>query len=130
MPKKILLIDDEELITRTLANALEKHGYEVWVAKKGDDALVMTEEEDFDLIISDIRMPGMNGVETVKKILEGLKLRGAEKIPAIFITGYADHETEIKARALNPHAYIHKPFDFPHFINQVKGALEKSGATR
>ena len=48
MPKKILLIDDEELITRTLANALEKQGYEVLVAKSGNDAIVMAEEEDFE----------------------------------------------------------------------------------
>jgi len=123
MPKKILLIDDEELITRTLANALEKSGYEVLVAKSGGDAIVMAEEEDFDLIISDIRMPGLNGVEIVKRIFEVIKDKGSKKTPAIFVTGYADQKTEEMARTLSPQAYIHKPFDFPEFLAQVKKAV-------
>ena len=120
MAKKILLIDDEELITRTLANALERSGYEVLVAKNGQDALVMAEEENFDLIISDIRMPGLSGVDTVRQILQGIKDRGSERIPAIFVTGYADEHIEEEASRLKPHAYILKPFDFPEFIAKVK----------
>ena len=121
MPKKILLIDDEELITRTLARALEKSGYEVLVAKRGEDALIMAEEEEFDLIISDIRMPGPDGVDTVKKILANKR---SSKIPAIFMTGYADPAVEKKARELNPTAYFHKPFDFPEFLAKVRETLE------
>ena len=123
MSKRILLIDDEELITRTLANGLERNGYEILVAKSGSDAIVMVEEEDFDLIISDIRMPGLNGIEAVKGILKALKERGSKKIPTIFITGYADPAIEAQARALNPHAYIHKPFDYPDFMAKIKEAL-------
>lgn len=124
MAKKILLIDDEELITRTLANALEKNGYEVLVAKNGRDAIIMAEEEDFDLIISDIRMPGMNGVEVVQKIRQVVKKKATGKIPTIFVTGYADRAIEEKAMTLNPHAYIHKPFDYPAFLEKVSTALK------
>ena len=123
MSKRILLIDDEELITRTLANALEKNGYEVLVAKSGNDALAMAEEEKFDLILSDIRMPGLNGVETVKRIFEVLRKRGLGKIPSIFVTGYADPAIEAQAKALNPKAYIYKPFDYQEFLGTVKKAL-------
>ena len=123
MAKKILLIDDEELITRTLANALERAGYEVLVAKSGQDAIVMAEEEDFDLIISDIRMPGLNGIDTVKGILKATKARGQTKLPAIFITGYADQAIENQARDLKPHAYIQKPFDYQDFMERVKAAV-------
>lgn len=123
MPKKILIIDDEELITRTLANALERQGYEVLVAKTGADAIAMAEEEDFDLIISDIRMPGLNGVETVKKVLEAMNRRGAQKTPAIFITGYADAAIEKEAQVLAPHAYVYKPFDYASLMNKIKEAL-------
>lgn len=123
MPKKILLIDDEELITRTLANALEKQGYEVLVAKSGNDAIVMAEEEDFDLIISDIRMPGLNGVETVKHILESVKTKGPGKTPTIFVTGYADQKIEKQAKELSPCAYILKPFDYSDFLDKVKKAI-------
>lgn len=126
MAKKILLIDDEELITRTLANALEREGYEVLVAKSGLDARAMAEEEDFDLILSDIRMPGLNGVETVKRVLDVMNQRGAPRIPAIFITGYADEAMEKAAQTLQPRAYIYKPFDYHHLMNQVREALKGS----
>lgn len=123
MAKKILLIDDEELITRTLANGLEKIGYEVFVAKNGTDGLIMAEEEVFDLIISDIRMPGLNGVETVRNIMESVQKRGLRKTPTIFITGYADQEIEKQAKGLKPDAYILKPFDYVDFLKKVKTAI-------
>ena len=110
MQKKILIIDDEELVVRSLSNALKRSGYEVMFAKRSEDAIVMVEEEDFDLIISDIRMPGLNGIETVQKIFESLKARGINKVPTIFITGYADEKLEAEAKNLNPKAYIYKPF--------------------
>ena len=123
MKPRILLIDDEELITRTLAIALEKAGYDVLVAKRGEDAVVMAEEEEFDLLVSDIRMPGLNGVETVRKIVDTLKARGASKIPTIFLTGYADKAIEEQAYELSPFAYIYKPFDYIKFMEKVKEAI-------
>lgn len=122
--KKILVIDDEELITQTLAKALEKSGYEVLIAKTGSDAAVMSEEEDFDLIISDIRMPGLNGVETVRHVVEAMKGMKKKEVPIIFMTGYADEKVEAQARKLSPLAYIYKPFDYIEFLNHVKKALE------
>jgi len=122
--KKILLIDDEELITRTLIKALERSNYEVMVAKNGADAIIMVEEEEgFDLVISDVRMPGKNGVETVKEILRILSKRGVESMPAIFITGYADKDIEEQAMTIKPTAYIHKPFEFDFFMQEVKKAI-------
>ncbi|MBD3245957.1 MAG: response regulator, partial [Candidatus Omnitrophica bacterium] len=81
MSKKILIIDDEELIVRSLARLLQKNGYTVFVAKRGEDALVMAEEEEFDLIIADIRMPGMNGVETIKQLNAHLESRSLSLRP-------------------------------------------------
>lgn len=123
MQKKILIIDDEELVVRSLSNALQKDGYDVMVAKRCEDAVVMVEEEDFNLIISDIRMPGLNGVETMRKIFESLKTRGVSTIPAIFITGYADEKLEADAKSLNPKAYIRKPFDLSEFLGKIRQAL-------
>jgi CheY-like chemotaxis protein len=122
MAKKILVIDDEELIIRSLKKLLEKNGFAVFVAKNGQDALIMAEEETFDLIIADIRMPGMNGVETVQAIYEGSK---EKKTPSIFITGYADEEIKKKARELEPEAYIYKPFDISDLVDKVKKVLNK-----
>jgi len=123
MAKKILVIDDEELIIKSLTKLLEKNGFTVFVAKNGQDALVMTEDENFDLIVADIRMPGMNGVDTIQCIYGSLEKRNLEKIPAIFITGYADEEIKQKAEALKPIAYIYKPFDIMELVDRIKKAL-------
>lgn len=117
MEKKILVIDDEELIIKSLEKLLEKNGFDVYVAKNGQDAIVMAEEEHFDLIIADIRMPGLNGVETVKAILEKSESGGK---PVIFITGYADEEIKKQAETLNPAAYIYKPFDIETLLDKIK----------
>ncbi len=123
MSKKILVIDDEEIIIKSLSRLLEKNGYEVFVAKNGQDAIVMTEEEAFDLILADIRMPGMNGVEVVQSIYEKLQ-KNLKKIPVIFITGYADEEIKQKAEAFKPIAYIYKPFDIAELVDKIKEALK------
>ena len=123
MAKNILVIDDEELIIRSLRKLLEKSGYAVLVAKNGQDALAMVEEEDFDLIVADVRMPGMNGIETIKAIYENLGKRGLKRIPVIFITGYADEEIEQRAETLKPVAYIYKPFEITELVDKVKGVL-------
>lgn len=117
MAKKILILDDEELIIRTLAKLLEKNGYEVMVVKNGEDAVAMAEAEDFDLIISDIRMPGMNGLEAMKTIYKN------KKIPTIFITGYADPVLEEEAKQADAVAYIYKPFDLSELMEKVKAVL-------
>ena len=124
MAQNILIIDDEELIIRSLKKLLEKNGYSVFIAKNGQDALVMTEEESFDLIVADIRMPGLNGVETIQAIYESLGQKGLKDIPSIFITGYADEEIKLKAEALKPVAYIYKPFDIRELVDKVSGILK------
>lgn len=123
MAKKILVIDDEELIIKSLRKLLEKNGFTVFVAKNGQDALIMTEDEEFDLIVADIRMPGMNGVETIETIYNNLKKTNSKKTSVIFITGYADEEIKQKAKNLGPIAYIYKPFDIVELVNKIKGAL-------
>ena len=123
MAKKILVIDDEELIIRSLAKLLEKNNYEAFIAKTGKDALVMVEEENFDLIISDIRIPGLNGIETIKNIYEVLKNNKSKIPPVLFITGYADQECEQEAKSLNPIDYIYKPFDISSLVDRVRESL-------
>lgn len=124
MPKKILVIDDEELIIRSLSRLLEKNGYEVFIAKNGHDAIVMSEEEDFDLILADIRMPGINGIEAVKQICENRAKTKLKKIPIIFITGYADELSEEAAKTLTPAAYMYKPFDIEELVAKIRWALK------
>jgi len=123
MAKKILVIDDEELIIKSLSRLLEKNGYEVFIVKNGQDAFDMVEEEDFDLILADIRMPGMNGVEIIEKIKKEKSIKGQKQMPIIFITGYADEVIEKKARVLSPVGYLYKPFDNEKLLNAIKKIL-------
>lgn len=124
MPKKILVIDDEELIVRSLKKLLEKNGFEVFIVKNGQDAISMVEEEQFDLLVSDIRMPGLNGAEAVRSIYENLDKNELPRIPVLFITGYADKDMEDKAKSLDPIAYIYKPFDIPELVTKIKKVLQ------
>jgi len=123
--KRILVIDDEELIIRSLANILERMKYEILVAKSSDDGLVIAEEESFDLIICDILMPGMNGIETIKKIRENHKAKGQNETPVIFITGYADQLMEKLAKDLKPKAFFFKPFDLNELLTEIKKAIKR-----
>lgn len=123
--KKILVIDDEEILTKTFAKLLEKTGYDVFICKTGADAIEITQEDMFDLIICDIRMPGINGVETIKKIREAFQKNGRNSPPDIFITGYADKTAEENAKALTPAAYLEKPFDNEALLKKVKDLLSR-----
>ena len=116
MAKKILVIDDEELITKTLLKLLSKEGYEATVVRSGKEAMEKVKEIDFDLIISDVRMPEMDGVETIKKIRSYLKKNNKSLPPEVLITGYADKEKYEEAIALKVADYIYKPFDIKDFL--------------
>ena len=124
MKKKILLIDDEDLIILSFHKLLTKSGYEVSVANTGMVALEIIDDEEFNLIISDIRMPWVNGIETIREIKQTLQSK-QKKIPAIiFITGYADKDLEEAAKEFFPAAYMHKPIDISELLTTVQKVLE------
>ncbi|MCX5697472.1 MAG: response regulator [Candidatus Omnitrophica bacterium] len=120
MAKKILVIDDEELITKSLLRFLNKEGYLVTIAKSGAEAIEIVKGTDFDLIISDIRMPGIDGVETIKQIRAFLEKSNKKLIPEVLITGYADLEKYENAMELEVADYLNKPFDNADFLIVVK----------
>ncbi len=90
----------------------------------GSDAKVMIEEEEFELIICDMQMPGLNGVETIIEIKKAIKLKKSKDIPVIFLTGYADPNLEKQAKHLEPVAYLLKPFELPVILAAIKSALK------
>jgi len=125
MPKKILVIDDDVLVIRAIDKFLKSSGYEVVTAQSGQEALEKIGSDNFDLIISDIRMPGMDGIETLKKIRELGLQQGKEKLPAIIITGYAGGDDVYrKAGELGIAECIYKPFELDEFIGVIKKNLE------
>ena len=125
MAKKILVIDDEELITRTFCNLLEKKGLEVLIAKRNEDAIALVEESNFDMIISDIRMPGENGVQTIREIKKMLELQKRKKPSVIFITGYSDNKLEDEAKELGCVAFLYKPFESEELFSAINRGLKK-----
>ena len=124
MAKKILVIDDEELITKSLLKLLSTEGYNVSVVRNGKDAIEKVQASDFDLIISDVRMPDLDGIETIKQIRVYLKRLNKKPIPEILITGYADKEKYETALDLKIADYLYKPFDRADFLKIVKRNIE------
>ena len=120
--QKVLIIDDEQMITSSLVKLLNRSGYEAAAVNGGREAIEMASQEDFDLIISDIRMPEMDGIRTLVEIQAHLSKTG-QSVPVIFITGYADDALEKQAKDLGCQDYIYKPFDLRFFLEKVKKAI-------
>jgi len=106
------------LVLKSLQKLFKKEGCEVATAQSGRDALAMVEKADFDLVIADIRMPELDGIETVRKIKEIRKRSERPEIPVIFITGYSDIEAHATAKELGE--LILKPFDLEEFLQFVQ----------
>lgn len=124
MAKNILVVDDNHLVAKSLSRLLESNGYAVDMAENGADALAVISRKVFDLVILDIRMPGIDGVETAQKIKEYLKQNNKKGLPLIFITGYADEKASKDAKALNASDFIYKPFDKELFLKSIERAIE------
>lgn len=115
MKKKILIVDDDALVLKTLENLFLRQGYEVSCVKNSEEALQRTAGDAFNLIVSDIRMPGSDGIEMLKKIRAN-----RVETPLVFITGYASENTPIDALKLGAKDYILKPFNLDELLESVK----------
>ena len=116
---KILIVDDEQLIRWSLEKHLQKQGYEVVTAGSGEDALKLAKEESPDLMLLDIQLPGMNGIEVLEKVKEF-----EEEVIVIMVTALGVLETAVKAMRLGAFDYINKPFNLDELSIIVKKALE------
>lgn len=123
MAQHVLIIDDDKLVLMTLKRLLSKEGYKISIAHGGQAALNLICDNDYDLIISDLKMPGMNGVETVTAIREYLVKNNKKVIPEIFISAYAKEEIYQEALKLNATEYLEKPFDIKALLQAVKKAI-------
>lgn len=123
MVKRILVVDDDRLVLNSLEKLFRKEGLDVFTAQSGHEALKRIEDLDFDLVIIDIRMPDIDGIETVKRIKEIRKEKDKPDIPVVFITGYADLAANAQAEQLGE--VILKPFDLENLLNRVKEQIGK-----
>ena len=122
---KIIVIDDEPGMREFLEIMLQKDGYIVETASDGPEALDKIDASLFDLAITDIQMPVMNGIEVLKKINEK-----SPDTTVIMITAYASHETAIEAMKLGAYDYITKPFKIDEIKLVIKKALDKKKLER
>ena len=119
--KKILIIDDERSIRATLKEILEFEKYLVETAQDGIEGYKMAEEKNFDLIFCDIKMPKVDGIETLKKIVENNILT-----PVVMISGHGDIETAVHTLKIGAFDYIEKPLDLNRVLTCVKNALNNN----
>ncbi len=116
---RILVVDDEHLIRWSLEQNLKKQGYEVNTAASGEDALRLLQEETPDLMLLDVQLPGMNGMEVLEKVKEL-----EEDVIVIMVTALGVLETAVKAMRLGAYDYINKPFNLDELAIVIKKALE------
>lgn len=118
--KNVLVVDDDKLVLKSIAAFLNTCGYNVDSAGSGEEALEKVKSKSFDLIIADVRMAGLDGIETIEKIREFCNKSKKTPPQEIIITGYMDTEAEQRANKLGITDYIYKPFAVTDFIGIVK----------
>ncbi len=114
----ILIVDDEDIILTVISKSLEREGFKTLKAKSGKEALKFLEEKKVNLVISDIIMPEMNGME----LLANIKVNYPD-IPVLMITGYTGKYNSDKVIAEGADGYIMKPFKNLEIVKQVKSLL-------
>jgi nitrogen regulation protein NR(I) len=115
----ILIIDDDDQLRKSFNKLLSEEGYHVKDAASGETGVNMVEDSTPDLVILDVRLPGMNGLETFKAIHEL-----EPKLPVIIMTAYGTTDTAIEATKLGAFDYILKPFDIPDILRIISQALD------
>jgi DNA-binding NarL/FixJ family response regulator len=119
MAKRLLIVDDEPNLLRAVAACLRSEGYEVSTARSAGDALVSLAELLPDLIISDVRMPGMDGLQFIRRIRSSPR---TALVPVIFLTAKDQREDRVEGFRTGVDAYITKPFE-PEELLAVIGAI-------
>ena len=118
--KKVLVIDDEAIVRTSSKRTLVPEGYEVKLADSGRAGIELLESESFDVILLDLKMPDMSGIDVLKVVMErwpGIKV--------IIVTGYSTVETAVEALRLGAFNHIEKPFTPDSLLAAVEEALEK-----
>jgi CheY-like chemotaxis protein len=122
--EKILVVDDEEVLRNLAKEVLSEEGYQVTLASSGEQALEFLKKASFDLVIADLKMPGMDGMELLKKVKEQNK-----ETQVILLTSHLSPTTALSSLEAGAFWYLTKPLDdISIFVEKVKLALhDKKG---
>jgi len=120
-PTQILLIEDDPGITDTLQRVLTGEGHQVAIEKRGDAGLVRAAAEPFHVVITDLKVPGVNGLEIIRQLHST-----QPRLPIILVTAFGTTDTAIQAMQLGAYDYLLKPFDIPQLIDLVNKAADSN----
>ena len=120
MTEHILVVDDDALLRRSLAFNLERAGYRASTAATGEDALLNVRQNAPDLVLLDIGLPGMDGLEVLRHIQETIN------VPVIFLTARRQELDEVLGLELGADDYVVKPFDLNVLLARIKAALRRA----
>jgi DNA-binding response OmpR family regulator len=123
-PATILLVDDEESVQKLLTYPLERDGYRVVQARDGDEALARFDDEDVDLVVLDVMLPKVDGLEVCKR------LRAHSAVPIVMLTARDDELDKVLGLELGADDYITKPFSIREFRSRVRALLRRASAPR
>ena len=120
----ILLVDDEDAVQKLLAYPLERDGFRVVQARDGEEALERFEREHVDLVVLDVMLPKLDGLEVCKR------LRASSAVPIIMLTARDDELDKVLGLELGADDYITKPFSIREFRSRVRALLRRAAAPR
>jgi DNA-binding response OmpR family regulator len=123
MQKHILVVDDDELMRRSVAFNLEQTGYRASSAANAEDALSMSQRDRPDLVLLDIGLPGMDGLDALRGF------RDQMKVPVIFVTARRRELDEVLGLELGAEDYITKPFEMSVLLAHIKAVLRRAGTS-
>jgi two-component system KDP operon response regulator KdpE len=116
----MLVVDDDRHVVRLIRVNLERAGYEVMTAANGHDSVALAAEEDFDLIVLDVMMPGMDGYDACRRIRE------FSQVPIVFLTAKGEHSDKIRGFDLGGDDFLTKPFNPEELLARVKAVLRRT----
>jgi DNA-binding NtrC family response regulator len=122
---RILMIDDEEVLREVLETLLQREGFDTLTAATGEEGVTLLDTEEADLVVLDMMLPGMNGIETMRMIRES-----HPTLPIIIITAYSSIDGAIQAMKEGAYHYIPKPFKNEEVVLTVRKALEQRHLSR
>ena len=117
--RKILVVDDESQITRVLRTSLSSHAYDVRVANDGETALEIMKDWTPDLVITDLSMPNMDGLELTRR------LRSISKVPILVLSVRGEERTKVQALDAGADDYVTKPFSMVELLARVRASLRR-----
>ncbi|MFT5424234.1 MAG: DNA-binding NtrC family response regulator [Phycisphaerales bacterium] len=125
MNAKVLVVDDKEMMRDSVGSTLRRAGFEIVVASNGEDALGVMARDRPDVVVTDLKMPGMTGLELLERVSQL-----DDELPVVLMTAFGTIETAVEAMRFGAFDYVTKPFEGDELIITIKRALRHVGLVR